>query len=129
MVVIPIGLKECVSDYQVFIFSFSSGRKYNDCFDLKLNLNVITVLMFLRSTALVSPTEDEYELILTKIRNLMEEGRGETIFEVKFFLNEPISIYLLLPSSILYAKILFIPINWFRLVLEMIQTPAYPRKI
>ncbi|XP_023327469.1 GTP-binding protein 1 [Eurytemora carolleeae] len=35
-----------------------------------------------RSTALVSPTEDEYELILTKIRNLMEEGRGETIFEV-----------------------------------------------
>ena len=35
-----------------------------------------------RSTALVSPSEDEYELILTKIRNLMEEGRGETIFEV-----------------------------------------------
>ena len=29
----------------------------------------------------MSPTEQEYELILSKIRNLVEEGRGETIFE------------------------------------------------
>jgi len=34
------------------------------------------------SMALVAPTEEEYELILTRIKNLMEEGRGETIFEV-----------------------------------------------
>ena len=32
--------------------------------------------------ALVAPTEEEYELILTRIKNLMEDGRGETIFEV-----------------------------------------------
>lgn len=35
-----------------------------------------------RANALVSPSEQEYELILSKIRNLVEEGRGETIFEV-----------------------------------------------
>jgi len=34
------------------------------------------------SMALVAPTEEEYELILTRIKNLMEDGRGETIFEV-----------------------------------------------
>ena len=36
----------------------------------------------LRATALVSPTEHEYELITSKVKDLMEEGRGETIFEV-----------------------------------------------
>jgi len=35
-----------------------------------------------RSTALISPNEEEFDLILARIRLLMEEGRGETIFEV-----------------------------------------------
>eukprot|EP00090_Calanus_glacialis_P046457 TRINITY_DN9139_c0_g1_i1.p1 TRINITY_DN9139_c0_g1~~TRINITY_DN9139_c0_g1_i1.p1 ORF type:complete len:617 (-),score=223.93 TRINITY_DN9139_c0_g1_i1:54-1904(-) len=35
-----------------------------------------------RATALVSPTEQEYELITSKVRDLMEEGRGETIMEL-----------------------------------------------
>jgi len=35
-----------------------------------------------RATALVSPTEHEYELITSKVKDLMEEGRGETIFEL-----------------------------------------------
>jgi len=35
-----------------------------------------------RATALVSPTEQEYELITSKVRDLMEEGRGETIVEL-----------------------------------------------
>merc|ERR1712142_479509 len=35
-----------------------------------------------RATALVSPTEHEYELITSKVRDLLEEGRGETIFEL-----------------------------------------------
>jgi len=35
-----------------------------------------------RATALVSPTEQEYELITSKVKDLMEEGRGETIFEL-----------------------------------------------
>jgi predicted ATPase len=39
-------------------------------------------IKYFRANALVSPTEQEYELILSKIRNLVEEGRGETIFEV-----------------------------------------------
>jgi hypothetical protein len=32
----------------------------------------------------VSPSEHEYELILSKIRTLVEDGRGETIFEASF---------------------------------------------
>jgi len=35
-----------------------------------------------RATAMVSPDEEEYDLILAKIKDLMEEGRGETILEV-----------------------------------------------
>lgn len=35
-----------------------------------------------RATALVSPDEKEYELILAKIKDMMDDGRGETIFEL-----------------------------------------------
>jgi len=35
-----------------------------------------------RATALVSPSSSEYELITSKVRDLMEDGRGETIFEL-----------------------------------------------
>jgi len=38
--------------------------------------------MISRANALVSPTEEEFDLILAKVRDLMEDGRGETIFEV-----------------------------------------------
>ena len=34
------------------------------------------------STALVSPTGEEFELISTRLQDLMEEGRGETIFDL-----------------------------------------------
>ena len=35
-----------------------------------------------RAAALVSPSEQEYEYIQNKVRDLMEEGRGETIMEL-----------------------------------------------
>ena len=35
-----------------------------------------------RASALVSPSEQEYETIQKKIRELMEGGRGETIMEL-----------------------------------------------
>jgi len=35
-----------------------------------------------RAGVLISPSEEEYELIQARIKSLMEEGRGETIFEV-----------------------------------------------
>ena len=35
-----------------------------------------------RAAALVSPSEAEYEYIQAKVRELMEEGRGETIMEL-----------------------------------------------
>ena len=35
-----------------------------------------------RTAALVSPSEAEYEYIQAKVRELMEEGRGETIMEL-----------------------------------------------
>lgn len=33
-------------------------------------------------TALVSPTNDEYEFLLETIKERVEEGQGETIYEV-----------------------------------------------
>ena len=33
-------------------------------------------------TALVSPTNDEYEYILETIKETVEEGQGETIYEI-----------------------------------------------
>ena len=36
-----------------------------------------------RAAALVSPTEQEFELLVQRVRDLMEEGRGETIYEVR----------------------------------------------
>jgi len=35
-----------------------------------------------RASALVSPDEKEYELITAKMKEMMEDGRGETIFEL-----------------------------------------------
>jgi len=35
-----------------------------------------------RANVLVSPTEQEFELLMSKIRDLMESGRGETIYEL-----------------------------------------------
>ena len=35
-----------------------------------------------RAAALVSPSEGEYEHIMARVRELMEEGRGETIMEL-----------------------------------------------
>ena len=34
------------------------------------------------STALVSPSNEEFDLITSRIRSLIEEGRGEAIYEV-----------------------------------------------
>ena len=35
-----------------------------------------------RACALVSPSEQEYEFIQSRVKELMEEGRGETIMEL-----------------------------------------------
>ena len=35
-----------------------------------------------RAAAMVSPTEQEYELLQNKVKELMDEGRGETIMEL-----------------------------------------------
>ena len=35
-----------------------------------------------RASALVSPSEQEYEVIQNKVKELMDEGRGETIMEL-----------------------------------------------
>ena len=35
-----------------------------------------------RACALVSPSEQEYEYIQSRVKELMEEGRGETIMEL-----------------------------------------------
>lgn len=40
----------------------------------------VTSLIF--QTALVSPTNDEYEFIVESIKERVEEGQGETIYEV-----------------------------------------------
>lgn len=40
----------------------------------------MTSLIF--QTALVSPTNDEYEFIVESIKERVEEGQGETIYEV-----------------------------------------------
>ena len=36
----------------------------------------------IRAAALVNPSEWEYEYIMGRVRELMEEGRGETIMEL-----------------------------------------------
>ena len=38
--------------------------------------------IFIFQTALVSPTNDEYEFILETIKERVEEGQGETIYEI-----------------------------------------------
>ncbi|TRY73243.1 hypothetical protein TCAL_07399 [Tigriopus californicus] len=40
------------------------------------------------STSLISPNESQFELILQRVRDLMEEGRGETIYDVGIPLHD-----------------------------------------
>jgi hypothetical protein len=39
-------------------------------------------ILFCLQTALVSPNEEQYELLLKKIKERIEDGRGETIFDI-----------------------------------------------
>lgn len=43
---------------------------------------ICTYMSYVFQTALVSPTNDEYEFILETIKEQVEEGQGETIYEV-----------------------------------------------
>lgn len=44
--------------------------------------NVPDLSSIAAANALVAPDEKQYDLITVKLRDLMEEGRGECIFEV-----------------------------------------------
>lgn len=40
------------------------------------------MILFVYQTALVSPSHEEYDLLVDNMRLLIEDGQGETIFEV-----------------------------------------------
>ena len=38
--------------------------------------------MFLLQLALISPTHEEYDLLIERLKERIEEGQGETIYEI-----------------------------------------------
>ena len=45
-------------------------------------VGLFPITFFFFQTALVSPTNDEYEFIVETIKERVEEGQGETIYEI-----------------------------------------------
>jgi GTPase len=46
---------------------------------LEVNIELIFVLF---QSCLVSPTEEQYELLLKRLKERVESGRGETIYDI-----------------------------------------------
>lgn len=67
----------------------SKVRKYNFLFVFIIQLqlfyyffNVLINNLFFFQMALVSPTEEQFDLLQQRLRQRLDEGRGETIFDV-----------------------------------------------
>lgn len=45
-------------------------------------VELIFILIWLLQTCLISPTSEQYDLLQCKLKERIENGRGETIFEV-----------------------------------------------
>lgn len=61
----------------VSLFAAAAAAMDTDAAEISAEFAAVT-----RAAALVSPSEGEYEYIMGRVRELMEEGRGETIMEL-----------------------------------------------
>jgi len=61
----------------VSLFAAAAAAMDTDAAEMSREFAAVT-----RASALVSPSEGEYEQLMARVRELMEEGRGETIMEL-----------------------------------------------
>lgn len=67
----------------MFVYSsMSDGKESLSAFADKSQKSVSEFNQILGRTILVSPTEEQYELLLRRLKQQLGEGRGEVILEV-----------------------------------------------
>lgn len=74
-------------------FSSIGDKVRGQCHFEALRGLIFACFVFFFQTALVSPTSEQFDLLLRQLRERLDDGRGETIYEIGIGLGKDIFLY------------------------------------